>query len=273
MGEVYGLACYPVEMSAHHGEWALVTGASSGIGVEFARLLAARKYSLVLAARREGLLQELAEELRAAHGVEVIVLPIDLSVPGSATQLWGRMTRESLHMTVLVNNAGFGDRGPFADADHHRTSQMMQLNMNSLVELTQLALPSMLQHKKGYVLNVASTAAFQPGPNMSVYFATKAFVLSFSEGVNAELEGTGVSVTTLCPGPTESEFFDRANMKGTPLFERKLPTSREVADFGLQGMFQRKRTVVHGFSNRMGTIGSRFSPRGMVLSITRKMLT
>lgn len=267
-----GPHCYPVGMSAHHGEWALVTGASSGIGTEFARQLAARKYSLVLTARREDRLRTLAGELEAAHGVGTRVIASDLSVPGAAEVLWKQVEAEGIPCGVIVNNAGFGDRGAFAEADPARTSEMMQLNVNALVELSQRAIPGMLQRGSGYVLNVASTAAFQPGPNMAVYFATKSFVLSFSEAVNTELAGSGVSVTTLCPGPTESEFFDSASMAGSRLFERKLPSAAEVAALGLAAMFARKRTVIHGFSNRLGTLASKWMPRSLVLGITRRLL-
>ncbi len=259
-------------MSAPHQEWAVVTGASSGIGTEFARQLAAKKYNLVLTARREDRLQVLAGELESAYGIQTRVIVSDLAVPGAAEILWDAVAAEGVPCSVLINNAGFGDRGGFAKADLARTSQMMQLNVNALVELSQRAVPGMLQRGSGYILNVASTAAFQPGPNMAVYFATKAFVLSFSEALHAELEGTGVSATTLCPGPTESEFFDSARMDGSRLFMRKLPSSAEVAALGLEAMFARRRTVIHGFSNRMGARTAQWMPRTLVLRVTRKLL-
>jgi short-subunit dehydrogenase len=259
-------------MSAHRNAWALVTGASSGIGTEFARQLASRQYNVVLTARREDRLRALASELESAHGVQTHVIVSDLATPGSAEILWQAVAEAGIPCTVLINNAGFGDRGNFSEADRKRTSQMMQLNVNSLVELTQLAVPGMLQRRSGYILNVASTAAFQPGPNMAVYFATKSFVLSFTEALHFELTGTGVSATTLCPGPTESEFFDTARMSGSRLFMRSLPSSAEVAALGLEAMFAGKRTVIHGFSNRMGSRMAKWMPRAIVLRVTQRLL-
>lgn len=263
---------YPVGMSADHQAWALVTGASSGIGTEFARQLAARQYNLVLTARREDRLRALAGELESAHGIRTHVIASDLAVAGAADILWNAVEAAGVPCNVLINNAGFGDRGAFSHADRKRTSEMIQLNVNALVELTQHAVPGMLARRSGYILNVASTAAFQPGPNMAVYFATKSFVLSFSEALHTELEGTGVSATTLCPGPTESEFFDSARMDGSRLFMRKLPSSAEVAALGLEAMFGRKRTVIHGFSNRMGARTAQWMPRALVLRVTKKLL-
>jgi uncharacterized protein len=258
--------------SASATDWALVTGASSGIGVEFARLLAERGYPVMLVARREENLRRLAAELEGSYGVAAKIAVSDLSVPGAAEDLLQEIEREGLHITVLVNNAGFGDHRAFASMEAERANQMMQLNMVALTLLTRLALPGMLERGKGYILNVASTAAFQPGPFMAVYFATKAFVLSFTEALWSELQGSGVVATTLCPGPTESEFFDAANMGASKLASRKLPSSREVAELGLRAMFSGKRTVVHGVANRFGVALGRLIPRGMVLRVTRKIL-
>jgi uncharacterized protein len=253
-------------------DWALVTGASSGIGAEFARLLAERGYPVMLVARREENLRRLAAEIEANHGVAARIAVSDLSLPGAAEGLWEEVEREGLRVSVLVNNAGFGDHGPVLSMEPARADQMMQLNIVALTLLTRLALPGMVERDKGYVLNVASTAAFQPGPFMAVYFATKAYVLSFTEALWSELHGSGVVATTLCPGPTESEFFDTANMGRSKLATRKLPSSREVADLGLRAMFAGKRTVVHGLTNRIGAAMSGIVPRGIVLGITKKVL-
>lgn len=252
--------------------WALVTGASSGIGVEFARVLAERRYSLVLSARREDRLHALATELRQKNGIQTHVAVSNLSTPGAASLLAAQVADAGIVPEVLVNNAGFGVWGPFADVDWQREFDMLQLNMVALTELTKRVLPGMLSRGNGFVLNVASTAAFQPGPFMAVYFATKAYVLSFSEAVNEELRGTGVSVTTLCPGPTESEFFDAAAVQSKGLTGQKLPSAREVAELGLDAMFARKRTVVHGARNRFLVQLQRFVPRGQVIRLVRAMV-
>ncbi|MCW5962719.1 MAG: SDR family oxidoreductase [Bryobacterales bacterium] len=252
--------------------WALVTGASSGIGVEFARILASQGYPLVLVARREENLRTLAKELESAHGIATRVLVSDLSAIGAAEALWEQVREAGLEIDALINNAGFGDHGHFSQSDWERTHQMLQLNIVALTALTRFVLPSMLARKQGYILNVASTAAFQPGPGMAVYFATKSYVLSFTEALWSELQGSGVIATTLCPGPTQSEFFAAANMGGRSMAKRKLPSSREVAELGLRAMFAGKRTVVHGLANRILAASNRLVPRGAVLSVTRKML-
>ena len=259
-------------METAEARWALVTGASSGIGAEFARLLAAKGYSVVLVARREERLRALAAELERSAPVKTRVIAADLSEPGSASSLAAALETDGVVLDVLVNNAGFGGRGAFSKTEWDREHEMMQLNMVALVELTKRILPGMVSRGRGHILNVASTAAFQPGPFMAVYFATKAFVLSFSEAVNEELRGTGVSLTTLCPGPTDSEFFDAAKIKNSALTKRKIPSSLEVARTGLDAMFACKRTVIHGLSNRIGTLAGRFLPRGLVIRATRGLL-
>lgn len=259
-------------MSSPAKSWALVTGASSGIGAEFARLLAAQGYPLLLSARRADRLEALAEELRASHQTEVRLLVADLSVPGAAEALWAEVEQLGLPISVLVNNAGFGDHGPFAESEWERMQAMIQLNITALTALTRFALPAMRSRRQGHILNVASVAAFQPGPGMAVYFATKAYVLSFTEALWSELQGTGVVATTLCPGPTESEFFDAARMGDKSMARRKLPTSREVAALGLRALFAGKRTVIHGVGNWILAASNRLAPRGAVLAITRKIL-
>jgi len=259
-------------MSSLVKPWALVTGASSGIGAEFARILAEMGYPVILVARRKDKLLALARSLEETQHVQTRVIVADLSESSAPAALWRELEQNKLEVGILVNNAGFGDHGPFAASDWERTHQMLQLNMVALTALTRFALPGMLARKRGHILNVASTAAFQPGPGMATYFATKSFVLSFTEALWSELRGTGVVATTLCPGPTSSEFFDAAGMSGKKLAARGLPSSREVAAFGIKLAFAGQRTGIHGFANRLLAATTRFLPRGLVLSATRKML-
>lgn len=252
---------------------ALITGASSGIGLELARVFAAEGADVLLAARSVEKLEVLAKELREAHGISVAVFPIDLSVQGAAQALYDQVNSAGREVDHLVNNAGFGTSGAFAQADWAAEAAMLNLNVVALTQLTRLFLTDMLARGSGRILNVASTAAFQPGPFMAVYFATKAYVLSFSEAVAAEVAGTGVTVTALCPGPTASGFSDRANMAGSRLFShRKLPTSAEVARFGYQAMHNGKRVAVHGLLNKVMVFAVRIAPRRTVTAIA-KMLT
>ncbi len=259
-------------MAEKQRTWALVTGASSGIGEEFARILAQRGYPVAISARREERLIALARELETQHGVTTKIFPCNLAEPEAAEHLWQQVQEADLNISVLINNAGFGDNGPFAQAEWVRTQEMLQLNIVALTALSRFALPPMQARGQGHILNVASVAAFQPGPGMAVYFATKAYVLSFTEALWKELQGTGVVATTLCPGPTQSEFFDTARMGGKSMALKKLPTAREVAQEGLRALFAGKRTVIHGLANNLLAFSNRLAPRGAVLSITRKML-
>ena len=240
--------------------------------MEFARLLAARGYAVALNARRLDRLETLAAELEREYGVSTLVVASDLGEPAAASRLYGELTSKGIALEVLVNNAGFGLWGKFAETPWDRELVMIELNVRALVELTKRFLPGMVARHRGRVLNVASTAAFQPGPLMAVYFATKAFVLSFSEAVNEELRGTGVNVTTLCPGPTQSEFFEKADAQDKQVGKGKLPDARQVAALGIDALFAGKRTVVHGFSNRMLAFLGRFAPRSAVISGTRRVL-
>jgi short-subunit dehydrogenase len=243
---------------------ALVTGASAGIGCALARVFAAAGHDLVLVARREGILDELAAELEAAAGVTVRVKALDLARPESPAEL-SRWTREEgVRVECLVNNAGFGLLGDFAGLDRERQLEMVRLNVLTLTDLTHRYLEEMLERGRGRILNVASTAAFQAGPAMAVYYATKAYVLHFSEALAEETRGTGVTVTTLCPGPTESEFHDRAGIApGSPL-HRFRASVEPVARRGYRGMMRGKAIVVPGFANRMGTLLVRLVPRLVV---------
>src|SRR5271167_2160473 len=196
---------------------ALITGASFGIGLELARIFARESYNLILVARSADKLRQLASELEKSHGTRSLILATDLTEPGAPAYVLDQTTRADLQVDVLVNNAGFGQYGLFAENDLEDCLRQIQLNVTTLTHLTRLYLPAMIERKTGGILNVASTAAFQPGPLMAVYFATKAYVLHFSEALANELHGKGVTVSCLCPGPTATEFQKRANLACTRL--------------------------------------------------------
>jgi short-subunit dehydrogenase len=250
---------------------ALVTGASSGIGLELARLLAANHYNLILVARSADKLGELAADLRRAHKINAVAVPIDLADPAAAEELFHVLNEQRIFVDVLVNNAGFGTHGPFAQSDPAIELQMLQVNIMALTHLTRLFLPNMIANGRGRILNVASTAAFQPGPFMAGYYASKAFVLSFSEAIAAELKGSGVTVTALCPGPTNTGFQERAGVAETPLFKANTMTSQEVARIGFEAMMKGKPLAIAGLKNRLLAFSTRLAPRGLVTSIARKL--
>ncbi|HXO21376.1 MAG TPA: SDR family oxidoreductase, partial [Thermoanaerobaculia bacterium] len=249
---------------------ALVTGASSGIGREIARVLAANGFDLVLVARSGGPLQDLARELQGKHGGGARVIVKDLAVPTAPAEIAAELDR--IAIDVLVNNAGFATYGPFAETDLAAELKEMQLNVVALTHLTKLFLPAMLARRWGRILNVASTAAFQPGPLMAVYYATKAYVLSFSEAIAEELSGSGVTVTALCPGPTESGFQDRADMHDSKLFAgKKIMDAATVARAAYDGLMAGKRIVIPGWRNRLLAESVRVTPRRLVTAVVRKM--
>jgi uncharacterized protein len=234
---------------------ALVTGASSGIGLEIARVLAS-DHDVVLVARRADKLESLAAELGGAR-----VVAVDLADPAGPRKL----VAEVPDVDVLINNAGFGDFGPFAEAPEVKLDEMIELNVGAVTRLARAYLPGMLQRGHGCIMNVASTAAFQPGPLMAVYYATKAYVLSFTEALAEETRGTGVTITALCPGPTESEFQAAAEMEHSRLVKgRKLPSSASVAQYGVHAMNKGDVVAVPGFMNKAMAAGIRFAPRPMV---------
>lgn len=244
---------------------ALITGASSGIGLELARVFAREGYALVLVARNRKRLEEIAAELKPAP---VKVIAKDLSLPGAAEDV----QREVPKVDVLVNNAGFSVFGKFADLPLAEELNIMQLNMTALVILTRLYVPGMIAAGSGKILNVASTAAFQPGPLMAIYYATKAFVLSFSEAIANELEGTGVTVTALCPGPTATGFQERAKMENSGLVKgKRMMDARTVAEVGYRALLRGKPVVIPGLRNKLLAQSIRVSPRSMVTKIVRKM--
>ena len=249
---------------------ALITGASSGIGLELARIFAREGYNLVLVARNGDRLRQLASELEKAHGARSLILATDLTEPGAAAYVLDQTTRAGLQLDVLVNNAGFGQYGRFADNDLEECLRQIQLNVTTLTHLTRLYLPGMIERKTGRILNVASTAAFQPGPLMAVYFATKAYVLHFSEALANELHGSGVTVTCLCPGATVTEFHKRANATGMKLLKMGAMDARTVAEDGYRALIAGKPVVISGFKNWLVAQSVRFSPRRLVTAIARK---
>lgn len=241
---------------------ALVTGASAGIGREIARILAADHY-LILTARRAAELDALAAELGAAT---CRVIPADLADPAAPRALFDAVRAAGLTVDVLVNNAGFGHLGPFAEADLAKMLRMVRVNVAALTELTGLFLPGMVARGRGKILNVGSVAGFQPGPLMAVYYATKAFVNSFSEALSSELSGTGVTVTCLAPGPTRSEFAAASGMDATRAFAgRSVADTAPVAAAGVRGLMRGKRMVVTGWRNRLLLFAERFVPRSLVI--------
>jgi len=242
---------------------ALITGASSGIGMDFARLLSREGYELFLVARSETKLRALAIELGNAK-----VIVADLVSPDAPQRIFDA----SGGVDVLINNAGFGVMGPFAEMDLRKDLEMILVNVTALTHLTRLFLPPMLARKSGHVMNVASTAAFLPGPLMAIYYATKAYVLSLSEAIADELRGTGVTVTALCPGPTATGFAEVAGMEKSRLFSLMRPMSSEaVARYGLRAMQHGKRVAIPGIANKLGTQSIRVSPRRLVTTIVRKL--
>lgn len=246
---------------------ALITGASTGLGADFAQILAERKYNLILVARNEERLSEIADQLTKKHNITCHVIRADLAKHGSATKLFEDVKARNLTVDILINNAGYGLWGPFSSSSFHEMSGMMHLNMNTLTELTRLFLPGMTAQKSGKILNVASTAAFQPGPWMAVYYATKAYVLSFSEALAVELKNTGVSVTTLCPGPTKTEFFDRAKMGNSRMKNMLFANSMACAQTGIDAMFQDRAVVIDGVMNWTLTLTARLLPRAAMRRI------
>lgn len=250
----------------------LITGASSGIGFELAKIFAANKNNLILVARSKQQLESLAAELRTKNGVEVHVVPMDLADPDTPKKLFDHTEAQKWEIENLVNNAGFGDHGPFDQRDWIRQRDMIQVNITALTELTHRYLPQMVSRKSGGILNVASTAAFQPGPFMSVYYATKAYVLHFSEALHEEYKDLGIRISALCPGPTVSGFQQAAQMDEVALFKvLKLPNSKQVAEFGYKSLVKNKPVAVHGILNSMIVKMVGLTPRKLVTKSVRKL--
>lgn len=250
----------------------LITGAPSGIGKDMAYECAKRGDRLVLSARSEDKLNALARDLHQTHGVEVIVKPADLSDGEQVETLIRELKERGHQIDHLINNAGYGDWGLFTETDWQKESSMIALNIHALTRLTKAFLPGMQKRGYGKVLNVASTASFFPGPLMAVYYATKHFVLNLSESLAREVQGTGVTVTALCPGPTESNFQQAADMEDSALVKgKKLPSSAEVATFGITAMHKGEVVAVHGTQNKLTAWMSGLMPRGLKRNLVYNM--
>jgi uncharacterized protein len=246
---------------------ALITGASGGIGLDFAHIFAEKGYNVVLVARSEDKLKALADELEGKHKIKASVMPMDLTDPQSPQALYDAL--QGTAIDVLVNNAGFASYGKFHELDLNKELAMIQLNITTLTHLTHLFMNDMVARGSGYVMNVASTAAFQPGPLMAVYYATKAYVLHFSEAIANEVKDAGVKVTALCPGPTQSGFQSRAAMEESKLVQNGLMDSRTVAEAGVDALFAGKPFIITGMQNKMLAFSTRLMPRTTIVNIVR----
>jgi short-subunit dehydrogenase len=255
-------------------ETILITGASSGIGLELARCFACEQFAndgarIILTARNTAALESLAAELRRDWKLEVMVLTADLSLPETPKRIFAELSAQKIAVDVLVNNAGFGALGTFAELSLPRQLEMLQVNITALTELTGLFLPGMIQRKRGGILNVGSVAGFQPGPGMAVYYATKAFVLSFTEALAEELAGSGLKISVLCPGPTESNFSQVARANKARLFKARKMSAAAVARAGHRAFRSGKVISVPGGSNKLLVFSGRLAPRSVVRKIAK----
>jgi uncharacterized protein len=246
------------------GKTALITGASMGMGAEYARLFAADGHDVVLVARSADKLETLATELRAEHGIGARVLPADLSEPGAPARIVDELDHAGVAIDFLVNNAGFGAVGHFFELDPKLQQDMIQVNVAALVALTRLILPGMLARKSGRILNIASTAGFQPGPDMAIYYASKAFVISFSEAIAYELRGSGVTVTAHCPGATDTPFAKTSGNIDSKLFRARVANAAAVTRDGYDAMLRGRVLAIEGTLNWLVAESSRFVPRAWV---------
>ena len=251
---------------------ALITGASSGMGRDYARELASRGVSLVLVARRAEPLEQLAQELRGRFSVAIHVMPTDLANEAARQSLHDELRTAGIKIDLLINNAGFGLFGPFAHSEWRRVHQLLDVDIAALTHLTHLFLPPMIERHWGRILLVASTAAFQPTPGYAVYAAAKSYVLSFGGAINQELRGTGVSCTTICPGVTETPFFDVAGQKETFYQRMTKMKSDVVVHQAIDALLDRRGTVVAGWFNSTIALSTRFAPRSMVINIAERLM-
>lgn len=250
-------------------EYALITGASKGIGKSIALLLAKKGYNLLLVARSEADLQDLGNSVKKNYGVEVAWLSADLSEPGAADIVFNWVNNIDVPVSVLINNAGYGMWGNFDDLDIKQQLSMVRVNIDALIELSYLLLPLLKQRQQAFILNVASTAAYQAVPTLAVYSASKAFVLSFSRALRFELKNSTVSVSCLCPGPTDTGFAHRAGMDALAELAAKFNMSpADVAAIGIKGMFKKKAEIVPGFLNKVSAAAARHSPKALIESVT-----
>ena len=250
---------------------ALITGATSGIGLELAQLFAGDGHDLVIVARRKELLNKIADQIKTDFGVKVTVIPKDLTEKDSPQEIFDQLSDSGIEIGIVVNNAGFGAVGEFSDLDHQRQIDMLNLNINSLVSLTRLFLPDMIERNHGGILNVGSLAGFQPGPYAAVYYATKAFVLSFTESLAEELKGKNIKISCLAPGPTNTEFGEVSGLDKSFLFKFGTMGAKEVARQGYMGFKSGKTIVIPGFTNRLLPFLVRISPRTLVRKITARL--
>ena len=250
---------------------ALITGASSGIGYELAKQFAKNHRDLVLVARNLQVLHKLADDLANQYSISAWTLSKDLANPTAPSEIFEELEKQSIKVDYLVNNAGFGLQGLFWELDKQSQHDIIQVNVSALTHLTRLFLPGMVQRKSGGILNVASTEAFQPGPLMAVYYASKAYVLSFTQALSNELHGTGVTATVLCPGPTRTGFQKRARLGNSRLFRRGVMDPEPVAKAGYQGLMKGKRIITPGLSNRLLATTVRTVPTGTVLRMVRRL--
>lgn len=253
----------------------LITGATQGIGYEISKLYAQDGFRLILLARNEKRLNDIRKEFKQKYDADVLILVKDLSKPDSAHEVFEQLKLQNIIVGSLINNAGFGNYGKFSDTDWDVELRMIQLNITSLVQLTKLLLPDMLALKQGAIMNVASTAAFTPGPLMSVYYATKAFVFSFSQALANELKGTDITVNTLCPGPTETEFASNAHMDNSELSQNplvKVMDAQTVAEEGYKDLMEKKSLTITGTMNKLLVQAIRLSPRNAAMNVTRWLM-
>ena len=251
---------------------ALITGASSGIGYELAQIFAAEGYDLVLVARSTEKLTEIKHNLENQHQITVYNITKDLSVPSSANEIYNELANAGKKIDVLVNNAGFGDFGEFYNSDINKLHNMIELNINTLTKMTRLFLPQMIERKSGKILNIASLGSFQPGPLMAVYYASKAYVLSFSEAISRELKNSGVTVTAVCPGPTKTKFTQAANLGMSGLFVNlHIASAQSVANFAYKKMQKGKVVAVPGFFNKVAAVGVRLLPKRIVRNMVYRL--
>ncbi|MDY0279519.1 MAG: SDR family oxidoreductase [Salinivirgaceae bacterium] len=251
-------------------QYALITGASGGIGKELAHIHAQNRHNLILVARSEEKLEELKNSWEAQYKIKIMTFACDLSKPANATLIYDTIKKNKISIDFLINNAGFGNYGSFAKINPSIDISMIALNVQALTHIIHLFLPDMIAHGKGRIMNVSSIAGFFPGPFMATYYASKSYVLSLSEALANELQGTGVTVTALCPGPTQSNFANVANFSASKIFKSNIPTALDVAKFGFRAMIKGKTVAIHGTKNRLMVWASRFVTRKMLTNIIRK---
>lgn len=247
----------------------LITGASSGIGLEFAKVFAKNKYNLILVARNTTAMEELAKSLQGEYNTKSIIITKDLSKPTAPQEMYDELNKKKIHVDILINNAGFANYGKFELVELTKQEQLIAVNIQALTTLTKLFLKDMREANSGKILNIASTAGFLPGPLMATYYASKAYVVSFSQALSNELEGTGVSVTCLCPGLTKTGFEKRAGLEQSKLFQGSQMSPKKVASIGFDALMNNKPLVITGMLNNLMVFGSRFTPRAVILRAVR----